>query len=206
MLKSGRPRVSNNKRYVPYIAIAIVVLTFGSYIQSKTFPVEDRPDTGEGPALLVTDVIPLDRPDYEQYGQRLFNVYITNVGGATAVAVRNQYAFADNAGYLDEDATDKLFHEIHSALKARRNEVSSDEIPKNASRHFAVVANKFEFDYAVSGKNVLYLFIELEYRDKTLQPQWKGTESCTYFTKGKVANKCFWHNHVATIVKKAAPP
>ena len=167
------------------------MLTFGFYIRWTTGPIEEAADIGAGSNLLVTDVIPLDRPDYEQYGQQLFNVYITNVGDATAIDVRNQYAFASD---LDKDATEKLFHEIDSALKVRRNEGISDEISKNASRHFSVVTNKFQFDYAESGKNILYLLIAVEYTDKAPRKQWKRTESCTYFTGGGVAIKCPWHN------------
>jgi hypothetical protein len=161
MPKTSKLQVSKKKRYV---ALAIAVLAFGSYIRWRTLPIEEIADIGAGSTLLVTDVIPLDRPDYEQYGQQLFNVYMTNVGDASAIDIKNQYAFATN---LDKDGADKVFHEIDSALTARRNEGSSDEIPKNASRHFSVVTNKFQFDYAESGKNVLYLLIVVEYRDKT---------------------------------------
>jgi hypothetical protein len=184
-------------RYQPLIWITFVVFTVfagTASIQSAWFPNLFRAPSEQ--ARLDIDVIPM-RPQPPLFPTPFFNVYHTNRGKLPVLGFRASWKLISQGTYLQDSDLDVFRTKTNRYSAIELAQLDNDDremfegkteflsIPQLTDVSSTVVQ---EFQDAEAGKKVIYVFVSLVYRDRSMP---KGvyalSEKCSIFSGSKTA-------------------
>jgi hypothetical protein len=148
-----------------------------------------------GSALMtVTSTTPTTDPAPGTFG---INVFTSNTGTASAIAVRHSYIFLSGPAEAVPTVLEQASNGILEQLKNSRSLPITTETQKNEQTYYTDVGLSKDFDDNKKGVKSLYLLNHMEYKDKYLpSSKYRVTESCWIIAANGSMVRCDAYNRV----------